>query len=184
MRISDLSSDVCSSDLTLIYDLSTGQWAWWTTGDRNSWRANVGLNWRSAGSIPDIYGSNIIIGDDNYGILWVLDPSQGTDDDLIDDTDHTFPRVATGQLTTTGRNYQPIYSVQLRGSLGQPSVTANTLTLSYSDDQGNTFVVADEPIVVTAGDYAQELDWRSLGMFRSPGRLFKIEDDGDRKSVG
>src|SRR3546814_14698748 len=91
---------------------------------------------------------------------------------------HTFPRVATGQLTTTGRNYQPIYSVQLRGSLGQPSVTANTLTLSYSDDQGNTFVVADEPIVVTAGDYAQELDWRSLGMFRSPGRLFKIEDDG------
>src|SRR3546814_3373990 len=109
MRISDLSSDVCSSDLTLIYDLSTGQWAWWTTGDRNSWRANVGLNWRSAGSIPDIYGSNIIIGDDNYGILWVLDPSQGTDDDLIDDTDHTFPRVATGQLTTTGRNYQPIY---------------------------------------------------------------------------
>src|SRR3546814_19870140 len=89
---------------------------------------------------------------DNYGILVVLDPSQGTDDDLIDDTDHTFPRVGTGQLTTTGRNYQPIYSVQLRGSLGQPSVTANTLTLSYSDDQGNTFVVADEPIVVTAGD--------------------------------
>src|SRR3546814_56384 len=167
-----------TSRKTLIYDLSTGQWAWWTTGDRNSWRANVGLNWRSAGSIPDIYGSNIIIGDDNYGILWVLAPSQGTDDDLIDDTDHTFPRVATGQLTTTGRNYQPIYSVQLRGSLGQPSVTANTLTLSYSDDQGNTFVVADEPIVVTAGDYAQELDWRSLGMFRSPGRLFKIEDDG------
>src|SRR3546814_5298742 len=98
--------------------------------------------------------------------LWVLDPSQGTDDDLIDDTDHTFPRVATGQLTTTGRNYQPIYSVQLRGSLGQPSVTANTLTLSYSDDQGNTFVVADETIVVTAGDYAQALAWRSLGMIR------------------
>lgn len=167
-----------TDDKTLIYDLTTGQWSWWCSRERDSWRAHVGMNWYSAGTIPNDYGSNVIVGDDTLGMLWVLDPEQATDDDYYDDTDHTFPRVATGQLIATDRNYQQMFSAELRGSIGYPSAASATVTLSYSDDQGNTFVDADEPIVITSGNYAQELDWRSLGVFRAPGRLMRISDDG------
>ena len=37
---------------TLVFDLSTGQWSWWANGDDIRWSASIGMNWRSAGSIP------------------------------------------------------------------------------------------------------------------------------------
>jgi hypothetical protein len=164
---------------TLVFDLSTQTWSWWTTSTNPNWRASIGLNWRSAGTIPSNSGSNIIVGDDSYGVLWVLDPEQGTDDALLeDDTQVTFPRVATGQMTTKARVFEPVFSVDLRASLGAPSLEANTVSLSYSDDQGQTYVVADDVKVVEEGNFAQEFRWLSMGQVRAPGRLFRLEDNG------
>ncbi len=163
---------------TLVFDLSTGQWSWWASGDEPRWRVSLGMNWKASFNIPINFGSNVIVGDDSFGALWVLDPNQGQDDSLLEDTKVPFPRVATGQMTATDRQFVPIYSVNLRASLGQPALTANTVKLEYSDDQGNTYVTADEPQVSVAGSYDQEFTWRSLGQVTSPGRLFRITDDG------
>ncbi len=163
---------------TLVLDLSTGQWSWWSTADEPRWRASIGLNWKSSSTIPINYGSNIVVGDDSFGALWVLDPLQGLDDDPLEDKKNTFPRVATGQMTTNDRIFIPIYKVNLRASLGKPELVANTVTLKYSDDQGNTYITADEPQVSLAGNYEQEFTWLSLGQVQSPGRLFQITDDG------
>ncbi len=81
-------------------------------------------------------------------------------------------------MTTTDRNFVPIYSVDLRASFGQPDVVLNSVTLEYSDDQGNTYVVADEPQIAQAGNFDQEFTWLSLGQVRSPGRIFRISDNG------
>lgn len=172
-----------TDEKTLIYDLSTGQWAWWASPDSTRWRPNIGMNWRSSGNIPFHYGSNVVVGDDSYGILWVLDPDKGLDDALLSEDEITFSRVATGQMISRDRQFVPIYSVALTASLGDPALVANTVTLSYSDDQGRTYVVADDTKTVISGDYAQGFEWRSLGMIRAPGRLFQIADDGAFKRI-
>lgn len=163
---------------TLVFDISTGTWSWWSNTDTLRWRVNTGMNWRSSGNISSTHGSNVIVGDDSYGVLWVLDPEAGVDDHLLSDSTVTFPRVATGQMTTRDRNFLPVYSVNLTSSLGQPSLTGNTVTLEYSDDQGHTFVTADEPQIAVAGNYEQDFCWYSLGLVRAPGRLFRISDNG------
>ena len=136
------------------------------------------MNWVSSGNIPATYGSNVIVGDDSYGILWILDPEKGLDDALLTDEEVAFPRVATGQMITRDRNFLPIFSVDLTGSMGVPALTDNYVTLEYSDDQGHSYVTADETYVVELGNYDQEFMWISLGLVRAPGRIFRISDNG------
>lgn len=163
---------------TLVFDLSTGTWSWWSSIDSDRWRLSVGMNWKSSYDIPYNYGSNVIVGDDSYGVLWVLDPEKGMDDDILMDEEVPYPRVATGQITTTDRNFLPIYEVELSASSGNPSYSLNTVTLEYSDDLGQTYVVADDVKTSVAGNYDQEFTWYSLGLVRSPGRLFRLSDNG------
>lgn len=165
-----------TSGKTLVFDLTTQQWSWWATKERASWRASTGINWRSAGTVPSRYGSNIIVGDDSNGALWVLDPERSTDDGLIEGTSSSFDRVATAQMVVKGKQVSPIYSVYLSCSPGEANLD-NEVKLEYSDDQGRTFVTATLPHVVN-GNVNQEYEWRSLGLVRAPGRLFRITDKG------
>lgn len=163
---------------TLVFDLSTNQWAWWTSPDSPRWRPSCSTHWRTSGSLAGIYGSDVVVGDDSTGVLWVLDPMKGEDDRLIESGTIPFERIATGQMTATGRTPVPIYSVGLSASLGNPKSTDATVLLNYSDDMGKTFVTANEPMVSESGNYDQEFIWRSLGQVRAPGRLFRIVDHG------
>lgn len=163
---------------TFVFDISTGQWSWWSSGSSVCWSPNVGMNWRSSGMLPKTYGSNVIVGDDTTGMLYILDPLYGLDDGPIVGTVGTFPRTATGQMTTRDRNFLQIFSLNLTASIGNPALTGQQVTLEYSDDQGHTFVTADDPITTTAGDYTTDFVWYSLGLVRSPGRLYRIQDDG------
>ncbi len=168
---------------TLLYDLTTQQWSWWSNGSLGTWRPNIGVNWLQSGAVAQSYGSNVVVGDDNYGILWVLNPEQGYDDsvtatDRENNVVKPFPRVATGQITVRGRMTIPCYQVYLTADNGQPAYTGASVSLSYSDDNGKTYVDASEPITVEAGNYYQEYVWRSIGLARAPGRIFRITDDG------
>lgn len=169
---------------TLVYDLTTGSWSWWTTNpvsDPNQvdWRAATGLNWLSSGSIPYDKGSNVIVGDESLPVLWVLDPEYGLDENVLNPTQgDTFRRVATGQITTSARTFLPCYEVDLSYSPGATALSLDTVVLDYSDDSGYHYITADGPATVDANDLFPDLQWRSLGMIRSPGRLFRITDDG------
>lgn len=168
---------------TLVYDLTTDTWSWWATGDLNYWRAAIGTSWTQSGKISYDYGSSIVVGDDTAGILWVLNPLQGYDEpaNAIDrqaGTISTFTRRATGQVLTHGRITIPCFQTYLVSDVGEPAYPGANVTLSYSDDGGKSFVTASEPIVAEAGNYYQEFVWRSIGLVRAPGRLFRITDDG------
>lgn len=167
---------------TLVYDLSTEQWSWWSSGSKGYWRPSIGTNWTNSGSLPYGHGSNVVVGDDTFGIIGMLDPEYGVDDstraeDRAAGATIKFPRIATAQMTTRGRFNNPCYQVYLVGNMGRPAYTGATVTLSYSDDNGVTFSDAGA-IPVVAGNYHQEIVWRSLGLIRTPGRIFRIEDDG------
>lgn len=175
LRLGDLKS--------LVYDVTTKQWSWWSSPSLDYWRAGIGTNWTSSGNIPFDYGSNVVVGDDNFGILWILDPKTGYDDSVhSEDRDNgvikPFLRVATGQVMTRGRITIPCYQVYLTSDTGQPAYAGASVALSYSDDGGKTFVNASTPITAEAGNYYQEFAWRSIGIVRAPGRLFRISDDG------
>lgn len=164
---------------TLVYDLSTEQWSWWTSETSIRWRASTGMNWRSSGDVAHAFGSNVIVGDDTYGHLWFLDPEQGYDNstNIVDMNPVSFPRVATGQMIARTRKPVPVYEVYLTASGGYPQTVAPTVELSYSDDVGNTYVTAGT-YTVEDGNYGQEFAWRSLGLVYPPGRLFRITDTG------
>lgn len=165
---------------TLVFDKLTKKWSVWGSGQGPRWRLSCGVSWLGAGANASVLGSSIVAGDDTYGVLYFLDPKYPFEDDPITGTEGAAPfyRAAQGQIPARGNAPIDCYSVRLTGSFGDVYVESLTaVTLSYSDDAGRNYVNAGT-LDITVDDYAARAEWRSLGMVRSPGRLFLIEDDG------
>jgi hypothetical protein len=170
---------------TVVFDLTTGQWTDWRSLDLGFWRAMTGMNWLGMGAITagNAFGTNIVVGDDTHGLLWILDPTQGFDDhprypaEIV-----AIQRRAMGQLPMRGRNVAQCNGVYITGSLGRPAIAGAEIILSTSDDEGRNWH-DHGAITVTPGDYNQEFSWRSIGQVRAPGRLFEIYDDGAMQRI-
>jgi len=165
---------------TLIYDTSTEQWVEWGDLGLPFWRPTVGQNWVGGIRLGTGYGSDVIAGDDTFGLLWVLNPQQPFDqhpDYLNYRQEIYFDRVVMGQVVQRGREEIPCYAVWLTTDMGQPAYTGAGVRLEISDDAGRSY---DDMglVTVTPGLYEPELEWLSLGQIQAPGRLFKITDDG------
>jgi hypothetical protein len=167
---------------TLVYDMSTEQWVNWDSGTSPFWRPNTGFSWIGGQALAHQYGSNIVAGDDTWGLLWLLDPDQPFDDhpDYINPTQElSFNRVVMGQFPDRGRGATPCYVIFLTGD--NYGITADDfvpgVTLEYSDDGGKTYDDAGT-IALTVGNENQSYEWYSLGQIDAPGRLFKITDNG------
>lgn len=165
---------------TVVLDLATGQWSEWFGHNLPYWRAHTGINWLGMGADTALrlYGTNVVAGDDRAGILWMLDPTTGIDDGVTaESADVPFNRAVTGIVQQRMRASTPCGGVYLTVSLGQPIVAGAAITLDYSDDGGNSYVTAGS-VTVDSSDYNQEIAFRSLGLIRAPGRVFRITDNG------
>jgi len=167
---------------TLIYDVYSQQWIEWTSKDLPFWRANTGCNWVGAQQLAYQYGSDVVVGDDVWGLLYFLNPEQPFDDspDYLNAAQQLdFERIVMGQVLANGREAFPCYVLFLSGD--NYGFSANDFTpfvrLDYSDDQGQTFDSAD---TITAQPDTDDFDyrWYSLGQITNPGRLFRIVDNG------
>lgn len=170
------------NDKTLVLDLATEKWSWWSSGSAMEWRANAGTNWTQSGSTGINYGSNVVVGDGTLGILWIMDPDTGYDESteaVARDAGATIPfqRVATGQVLARGRDFIPCYEVYLTTDAGRPAFVGAEVELLYSDDGGRSYVSAGV-IVAQEGEFQQTFAWRSLGQVSAPGRMFRLEDNG------
>ena len=169
-------------EITLVYDLHSQQWYNWGTLDRDLWRAQTGIDWNAnVGKITGgtLGSTSVIVGDYAEGSLYFLNTALSEDTGpQPGDAFLPYKRTVYGQIPLRGHNYVACDGVELTGSLGETSgVGDQTVTLSYSDNVGHTFVNAG-PITVTPGQYSFVLQWPSLGSFKGPGRLFKIDDWG------
>lgn len=165
---------------TMVLDLATGQWAEWSGHDLPYWRAHTGINWLGMGAdtANRLYGTNVVAGDDRAGVLWMLDPTTGIDDGPeAGSAAVPFNRAVTGIVQQRMRASTPCGGVYLTVSLGQPIVAGAAITLDYSDDGGNSYVTAGS-VTITSSDFNQEIAFRSLGLIRAPGRVFRITDNG------
>lgn len=172
---------------TLVYDLAADQWYTWGNDDQLTWRANDGINWLGGTNNAYVYGSNVIVGDENNGALYWLDPDADLDEGPVDDpagnrVRYKFTRTAFGQALTRSFDVTPCYSLQLLGSAGEADVNDLRINLATSDDWGHTYQSQGD-MNVPYGDYVARVDWMSLGSVSAPGRIFRITDYGALKRI-
>lgn len=165
---------------TVVYDATTDQWSLWNTEGREGWRAGLGLDW--IGMAKDNYdggaATQIVAGDDNWGVLWTLDPTAGIDDDPSSDETHIFQRAVRGGVPITERNNMRCNGVWLRISTGLPiDGVSSDILLRSSDDQGASWT-DHGTVTVEPGAFTQTIFWRSLGLIRPPIRIFEFVDTG------
>lgn len=169
---------------TLVYDLTTSQWAHWQSPNQTVWRAHVGQNWvgMAATTVAHGFGTDIVAGDDVEGVLWILDPAQGVDDNPTTGTT-PFTRKVTGGIQLSGRETAPCGALQLSLTVGAPETDADAVSLRFSNDHGHTWVSAGSR-TLTGGDYSTVVEWRGMGLMRAPGRIFEISDNGATVRIG
>lgn len=169
---------------TLVYDMHSEQWYQWGSGDTPLWNVYHGENWIDGRRNGTRLGSNVLVGSDGNGTLWFLDTTSDVDDQINDGADPIpFHRRITAQVPVRGYDSKSIYEIQLIGTSGELSDSALTgITLSYSDDRGDSFVNAGTVTPLDA-DYTTRVTWRSMGSFREPGRIIRIEDDGALRRI-
>lgn len=167
-------------DTTLVYDVYSEQWMDWDSSGYPFWRPNDGMNWIGGQLFAGAYGSDVVVGDDVFGLLYFLDPEQPFDQTPLDYApvqERYFERITMGQVPIRGREVIPCFAAWLTTDMGDPAYLGAGVTLYTSDDGGETF---DDhgTVTVTSGEFNPELSWYSLGQIEAPGRLFKIVDDG------
>lgn len=173
---------------TLIYDFTSERWYVWGSGDSPMWNPQIGQNWNAnIGRIQSALGgqsvSNVVCGDGTTSALYFLDTELDEDYSPLGIAGLAFLRVVTGQLISRSANYAQLASVEVTASDGQDVVASDmTVRLEFSDDTGVTYNSFGSRTVIV-GDYSPLLEWRSLGSFRSPGRLLRLIDHGALRRV-
>lgn len=144
---------------THVYDFTSGQWSVWDSGELGIWNAQFHVHWQDDTYAAEVAGPFLV----------KVEP-----DSKLDDSFRTSTFTATGRIEHDGDTYIPNPEVQLKGSAG---VDAGTLYFYYSDDDGDTFLLADA-VTLTAGTRGALVVSQDLGSFTNPGRLFRVDDDG------
>lgn len=165
---------------TLVYDLYSEQWMNWDSPGLTFWRPNYGINWIGGEAFGAVFGSNVAAGDDAFGLIWFLDPTQPYDQNPVSTAAQQFlyfQRVTTGQVALRGRKVLPCYAVWLTTDMGHPAYEGAGVSLLISDDAGASY--NDMGLVTVTMDVINpEIAWYSLGQIEAPGRLFRLVDDG------
>lgn len=148
---------------TYVCDVSNGfKWSQWNTEGMETWNAEAGLMWQDM----------IVAGDNQNPALWQINP-----DTMLDDDFKPIRRTATALIPARGRKTVTLDMFNINASAGYPTAADSTLTLSFSDDSGETWTTMPS-ITMGSGDFNQNLQFASLGSFGQPGRIINISDFG------
>ena len=148
---------------TYVCDVTSGfQWSQWQTEGMESWNAEQGLMWQDM----------VVAGDNQNPILWQINPETQLDDEF-----KPIRRTATALIPARGRKTVTLDMFSINASAGYPTADNPELTLSFSDDNGNTWVTMPA-ITLESGAFDQNLQFGSLGTFGQPGRIINVSDVG------
>lgn len=147
---------------TLIYDMSTGQWSSWNI------EGSIGLGFDDGESFAEFY----LMGSEEDGKIYTFDFNQ------LDDEAGGFTTILTGGVTTRMREAQPCFSVYAAGN--RSTADDRSISLLTSDDGGYSWRSHGS---LNVSEVNGEASWRSLGVIKSPGRMFEIQDTGVFSSI-
>jgi len=148
---------------TYVLDLATGQWSKWVTQGLPTWNMEIGWTWEL---------DRIVAADNQNPVVWEMDFINRLDDEFK-------PIVHTATAITPARGHTTVvaYIMNIVGEMGNPQASPANFRLRWSDDQGRNwsdwlvFEVAD-------GDVMGQIEFRGLGCFGAPGRVWEFEDTG------
>jgi hypothetical protein len=144
---------------TFVYDAATGAWVEFSSWNRATWRAQLGVQ----GDGVEVYA-----GDDELGRIWKLDPSSSHDG-----TD-PMQRIFTCGILAEAEKF-PCRSFVIDVATGTtPLATVATIELRWSDDAGNTWSPWEGNSLGSTGEYGGEVIWYRLGQVKRPGRVFQV----------
>lgn len=155
---------------SLVYDLTTGQWSRFVTaGYGGHWDMKNGFHWRT--------GKMVVAGQAGTGTIHYMDS-----DSFFDEGWRPVDYEVRGVLPVSGTDYHRQYALRLVGSAGQTADdVAPVLRMQFSDDNGVTW--SEEHALPLKQDTRQRIEFRSLGAFTAPGRIFRIYDSGGIKFI-
>ncbi len=156
---------------TLVYDLTSQQWTKFDTPSFDgAFNFKNGMYWQT--------GRKIVGGDAQNGNVWEMVP-----DTYLDEGWRPVTYEVRGIVFAQGNDHQQNYALRLIGSAGRTGDSiAPVLNMRFSDDEGATW--SDEfPIELTTNT-KQRLEFRGLGSFAHPGRIFRLYDTGGIKFIG
>lgn len=164
---------------TLVYDITSGTWATYSTNDTDFFTPRTSLNWEGfIDADQSGEATDVIYGDSQSGLLWRAVPTQNWDEGPTEEAG-TTPIYARVQAAINMHSYDAarVSRVYLYGTLWTPYNGSVDVNLSWSDDQGRNYVAGDTQTIPTNNTKFQ-VQWRSLGSIRQPGRLFQVSDNG------
>lgn len=174
----DFDGHICyaldmGSNGTLVYDLSTSNWSVFDTqGYGGHFNMKNGFHWRT--------GKTILGGSDFSGNLIEM-----REETFLDDGFRPVVYEVNGFLLVTEDRFYRNYALRMIGSAGRladPDETVvPTLSMQFSDDQGVSW--SDTFTVELERDTRQRIEFRSLGAFTAPGRIFRMFDEGGVKFI-
>jgi hypothetical protein len=147
---------------TFLFDTTTGQWSKFDTGGYGIWNMLRGITW----------GQYTIGADALVPVTWKLDPYSPLDEEW-----RPIEHIVTAMIprrTRTGLNND---SFTLTVSAGYNGNDDAEVRFRFSDDNARTWR-ATYYTTLRQGDYAQDLEWTSLGVIQAPGRVFEVRDVG------
>lgn len=152
----------------LVYDVATQQWSRFETKAYGGhWDFKVGHQWHAA--------KMTVGGSVASGGLRRIDPETHLDEGW-----RPVDYEVRGVLLGAGTDYHRQYALRLVGATGQNAdEIAPVLRMQFSDDQGVSW--SPEFKVALKNDTRQRIEFRSLGAFTAPGRIFRLYDEGGIK---
>lgn len=158
----------------LAFDLTTGSWTRWnTTGYDGHFNFKNGFHWRG--------GKSVVGGGLLDGMILELSP-----DASIDEGFKPIEYEVQGVLFASTESIIRQYNLRMVGSAGRTSLEDEfnppELKMVFSDDNGATW--SDErSVTLSDTDKDQRIEFRSLGGFKQPGRIFRLYDTGGIKFI-
>lgn len=149
------------------YDTVTKQWCQLISQGFDGLNFTQGVMW----------GLRIMGGDVLYPFLYELDPTQPDDEGW-----RPVKHIVTGGVQTRSQNMVGVANFSVTASVGNLSDATTDVNLTFSDDNGHTWV---GPFTITLAQGATDVPllWSALGSFNAPGRVFQIADSGGMLSI-
>lgn len=151
----------------LIYDATTEQWHRWYGAQiiegaaEPFWNMFRGIVWNG----------RVLACGLNDSKVWELDPHS-----FLDEETDPIERKVTGFLPHRGSASARNGAIRVTARKEVASEEA-VISMRFSDDNGKTWSTPRE-VTLAPNSYAQNIEFRSLGRLRAPGRIWEISDTG------
>lgn len=204
----NLGSTPALSHSTLCYDLSTQMWYQWSHYGVNGMRQHGGCKWPSFPGVPCVVGDPLTgvlwFTDPDYrfddsvevgvvtliptvftaGVPMRMRETSKTNELYLTGSvgspniEFTFLVDGDGFYLVDGDGFY-LADVEPRTDfLGDP----NSIFLEISDDNGKTWFSVSG-VTIEKDQWSQEIVWRSLGLIKAPGRIFRFTDYNAMKRI-